>query len=466
MSHLRISRVVSAISWQACFAGAAAFIFALVFARAGLAQNLNLADTMGGFELGDFETVSTLNGGVGQQGGTIFDGPAGSPQGLDPNGDPTGVWGDSGDIQQGSYSGQLFQLDQTTVGATHGSKAVKISQLPGGSADGTTSSFNGVLHNLNGGAATQAINALLHASALKLDVTIDRSQLKNPVFTLNQDGSIATGNPFAAWVMTINTPGAGYVQGHASYDSLSVQPATSPTLALGRIGSFMPITSQPNNEAGEYHYADTSTFPGTAPAATSLSQTPTVSGTGSVTMTLTLDFTTNRRNGAGATGDGNSLDAPTWLTFHDHMVAGYSTVDPASMTGQTYGQEGSFYNIYQFFFSLGSFGGGAVTVDNIRLIELGDFNQDGQVNASDVAACEAALTNPSTYEAARKMTPYDMKVLGDVNGDGVFNNADLQALLTGLKNGTFQTVPEPTSILLLGLGGAFLLAQRKRWRNQ
>jgi hypothetical protein len=473
MFQQRISHLARFISSKTFFTCLMSCIVALFFSRAALAQSVNFADKMQGFELGDFESQSSLEGGVAPQGGQLYTGPASATPGLDSNNDPYGVWGDFGDVQSQYYTGNsnLLYYQLSSAGATHGSSAVQFYNNFGGTTqDGTTSSFNGALMLINSGADTQEVTALLHASALKFDVTFDRSLIQNPLTPGPPDmnGNPTGPNPFIAFQAGINTPAAGsspFPQYHISYDSLSVQPANAPANHL------QTISSQINYEAGEYHYTDTTTinpntgtvaFPGTAPTATTYSDSPVVTGTGTTTLTLTVDFTTNRRNGVGATGNGDGTATPLWLNAHQAMVTYANTVDPSSMTGQTYAQDGNFYNIIQLYFSLGTMSEGGLEIDNIRFVLPGDFNQDGVVNAQDIPAAEAALVNLPAYEKQYNMSPYDMNLIGDVNGDGQVTNADLQALITGLKNGTLNAVPEPASFLLLGLGGAFFLVGKLR----
>ncbi len=78
-----------------------------------------------------------------------------------------------------------------------------------------------------------------------------------------------------------------------------------------------------------------------------------------------------------------------------------------------------------------------------------------------------ALTNLSGYKTTYEPNLSDAHLLaiGDMNNDGVVNNADLQAFLDLLNSGggSSNSVPEPASLALLGLG-ALAIAYRRRSR--
>jgi hypothetical protein len=85
---------------------------------------------------------------------------------------------------------------------------------------------------------------------------------------------------------------------------------------------------------------------------------------------------------------------------------------------------------------------------------LGDFNHDGHVNAADIPAMMAALTDWNSYKSTSGLSDAGLMALGDLNGDGAVNNLDVQGLIDLLKNGggSLSAVPEPGSIWLIVSG--------------
>ncbi len=95
---------------------------------------------------------------------------------------------------------------------------------------------------------------------------------------------------------------------------------------------------------------------------------------------------------------------------------------------------------------------------NVMLGLVGDMNLDGVVDTGDVAPFVLALTNPEAYEAEYGIDP---ALVGDINQDGAFDTGDVAPFVQMLVAGGTQSVPEPGSLVLLGLGGLMLLGRRQ-----
>jgi autotransporter-associated beta strand protein len=110
---------------------------------------------------------------------------------------------------------------------------------------------------------------------------------------------------------------------------------------------------------------------------------------------------------------------------------------------------------------------GEVVPQSLSTRKLGDFTLDGHATAADVPAMLTALTDLGGFQSSHLLSTDDMLNIGDINADGKITNADLQGLLNLLKagggsGGGTTAVPEPSSILLLALGGLMLTGKRFR----
>ena len=84
---------------------------------------------------------------------------------------------------------------------------------------------------------------------------------------------------------------------------------------------------------------------------------------------------------------------------------------------------------------------------------LGDMDNDGDVDNFDIQPFELALTDMAAWEAQYGLT--DGALRGDIDGDNDFDNFDIQpfeGLLTGGAPLAASAVPEPSTLLLLGIG--------------
>jgi fibronectin-binding autotransporter adhesin len=142
----------------------------------------------------------------------------------------------------------------------------------------------------------------------------------------------------------------------------------------------------------------------------------------------------------------------------------------------------------------GFYGGASLTVVDPTTKELvpanlgiplvrGDLTNDKAINASDLTTLVQALTNIPAYEASnpygRVFSGADFADIADINADGTVDNTDLQTLITDLISGTplpsaipagrqeaASTVPEPSTAVLICLGGVLLLPRKFQRRRR
>jgi PEP-CTERM motif len=100
----------------------------------------------------------------------------------------------------------------------------------------------------------------------------------------------------------------------------------------------------------------------------------------------------------------------------------------------------------------------------------GDYNKDGHVDARDINALDLALTNLTLYQSTYTVSNSDLAAINNIPGNSGSNlsNSKLQALenLLLAGSGTTSAVPEPSSLVLLALGGlGFAVAKKRKLNN-
>jgi hypothetical protein len=116
---------------------------------------------------------------------------------------------------------------------------------------------------------------------------------------------------------------------------------------------------------------------------------------------------------------------------------------------------------------------GALSVIDANFLP-GDVNRDGSVTSADLSAMLQALTDLHEYQNSHGpggsvLSDPQLVQLLDLSGDGLVTNADIQGLIdylsSGLGAGSVTTVPEPASLRLAAIAGAFAICVSARRRR-
>jgi hypothetical protein len=196
---------------------------------------------------------------------------------------------------------------------------------------------------------------------------------------------------------------------------------------------------------------------GTAPSANSkLNVTGALTESGTLNVSLVNNFKPLA---------GNSFD----LFDSGSLSGAFSLLQLPTLNGRIVWDSSHLYDT-------GTLGG---TLSVAATYYAGDINRDSLINVADISALMMALADLSKYRTDNSLTdPTLFKDVADVNGDGFVNNLDIQSLISivagnatdGASPGSvvggdssITAVPEPTTIVLMGLG-ALGIAFRRRSR--
>jgi hypothetical protein len=94
-------------------------------------------------------------------------------------------------------------------------------------------------------------------------------------------------------------------------------------------------------------------------------------------------------------------------------------------------------------------------------VVLGDMDCDGDVDFDDIDPFVLGLNNPELYETTFGVPP---AAKGDMDGDGDFDFDDIPGFVDALRGGGPQSIPEPSTLLLVVLGMIGLVAYGYRRR--
>ena len=318
------------------------------------------------------------------------------------------------------------------AGPLSGGTAVTI--VGTGLADATAVDFGGMAatsFTVNADGSITAVSPDI-GSANTVDVTVVTTGGTSPpsladLFTFAAQPSVASvsptlGNTTGGDIVTItgaNLDGAtmvdfGPTTGTIIFDSPSEIQAVSPAGAVGsvHVSVVAPGGTSPTSSADQFLYVG-------APSA--MADNYSVNSGSTVTVNVPSGVLANDTDPQGDPLTADLLASTT-----------NGTLSLGSDGSFTYAPNDRFVGTDSFIYQADN--GIYVSTPTIVTITvasatLGDFNQDGHVDAGDVMPAMQALTNPSDYESQYGVSPADLPAIGDVNGDGHFNNADIQSLI-------------------------------------
>jgi autotransporter-associated beta strand protein len=163
----------------------------------------------------------------------------------------------------------------------------------------------------------------------------------------------------------------------------------------------------------------------------------------------------------------STLAIDNWTPGIDHLFFGSNNtgLDPSQVSDITFANFGAAQITAT---------GEIIPVAAVPTFVLSDVDGDGHFNVADISAEMAALTNISAFQSNYGpshlvLNNDELYAVLDQNHEGMINNLDVQAAITALANtggvGTLTAVPEPTSFVLLAVGGVLVYAGARTRRN-
>jgi hypothetical protein len=194
-------------------------------------------------------------------------------------------------------------------------------------------------------------------------------------------------------------------------------------------------------------------------------------GTGDISGTLAVYGGGDEWNFIDIPG-GDSWEIDQWYTLEveeDNAAAGQGNGQMSRVRfGELDGQMGDWTQWVNHWADMNTYASSIRTLtngisefDNITMTDgtviLGDVNRDGQIDGLDMG-----------YIGAYWQISGTDWITGDLNGDGITNGLDLNILGENWQVGVpapGQTIPEPTTLTLLGLGAIAVLRRRQNTRR-